>query len=78
VTAPIAGLIESEAAPVTVQLKVVVPFGAMGLGDAEKAVMEGALPTMVAALKEIIYVLQFTSLAEHIIVEKVMPDVEVA
>ena len=44
VTVPITGLIESEVAPETVQLKVEVPFGATTFGDALKAVMEGAGP----------------------------------
>ena len=47
VTAPITGLIEREVAPETVQLKVEVPFGAMGFGEAEKAVMEGVTPLSV-------------------------------
>ena len=44
VTAPIAGLIESEVAPETVQFKVEVPFKATNVGEALKAVMEGTDP----------------------------------
>jgi hypothetical protein len=41
VTVPIEGLIESEVAFATVQLKVEVPLRAAGLGDAEKTEIEG-------------------------------------
>ena len=49
VTVPIVGLIESDVAPETVQLKVEVPFRATGFGEAEKAVMEGVMPESVVA-----------------------------
>jgi hypothetical protein len=47
VTVPITGLIESAVAPVSVQLKVVVPFGTMGFGDALNPVIEGRMPESV-------------------------------
>ena len=40
-TVPIAGLIDSEVAPVSVQLKVEVPFGATVCGEAEKEAIVG-------------------------------------
>jgi hypothetical protein len=43
------GLIESDVAPETVQLKVEVPFRATEFGDALKAVMEGVMPESVVA-----------------------------
>src|ERR1017187_10076809 len=49
VTVPIVGLIESDVAPETVQLKVEVPFRATEFGDALKAVMEGVMPESVVA-----------------------------
>ena len=49
VTVPIVGLMESEVAPETVQLKVEVPFTATTFGDALKAVMEGVTPESVVA-----------------------------
>ena len=39
---------ESEVAPVTVQLKVEVPFNATTFGDAEKTVIDGVMPESVA------------------------------
>ena len=41
VTVPIVGLMESEVAPVTLQLKVEVPAEATTFGEPEKAVMDG-------------------------------------
>jgi hypothetical protein len=49
VTVSMVGLIESDVAPETVQLKVEVPFRATGFGEAEKAVMEGVMPESVVA-----------------------------
>jgi hypothetical protein len=48
-TVPIMGLIESDVAPETVQLKVEVPFRATGFGEALKAMMEGVMPESVVA-----------------------------
>jgi hypothetical protein len=56
-TAPITGLIESEVAPVAVQLRVVVPFGAMGFGDALKAVTEGGDPLFTVTVTDAVEVL---------------------
>ena len=53
VTAPITGLIESDVAPETVQLNVEVPFGAMGFGEAEKAVMEGGTKASVVVARAV-------------------------